>query len=90
VLRLLVVDTLRYLPGVEQEVQGIVRRGAKPLQAYAEACVPRLTLITRRAYGDAYIAMGLTFLGADAVLAWPTAEVAAMGPEAAVRLPYRK
>jgi acetyl-CoA/propionyl-CoA carboxylase carboxyl transferase subunit len=87
---LVVVDVPGYLPGVEQEWGGIVRRGAKLLHAFAEARVPRVTLITRKAYGGAYIAMNSRSLGATAVLAWPEAEVAVMGAEAAVGVLHRK
>jgi acetyl-CoA/propionyl-CoA carboxylase carboxyl transferase subunit len=85
-----VVDVPGYLPGVGQEWEGVVRRGAKLLHAFAEARVPRATLITRKAYGGAYIAMNSRALGATHVFAWPTAEVAVMGPVAAVRILHRK
>ncbi len=84
------VDVPGYLPGVTQEWEGVVRRGAKLLHAFAEAVVPRVTLITRKAYGGAYIAMNSRSLGADAVFAWPDAEVAVMGPEAAVDVLHRR
>jgi acetyl-CoA/propionyl-CoA carboxylase carboxyl transferase subunit len=84
------VDVPGYLPGVGQEWDGVVRRGAKLLHAFSEAVVPRVTLITRKAYGGAYIAMNSRALGADAVLAWPTAEVAVMGASAAVNILHRK
>ena len=84
------VDVPGYLPGVSQEWDGVVRRGAKLLHAFAESVVPRVTLITRKAYGGAYIAMNSRSLGADAVFAWPDAEVAVMGPEAAVGVLHRK
>jgi acetyl-CoA/propionyl-CoA carboxylase carboxyl transferase subunit len=80
-----VVDVPGYLPGVRQEWEGVVRRGAKLLHAFAEAVVPRVTLITRKAYGGAYIAMNSRSLGATAVFAWPEAEAAVMGAEAAAR-----
>ncbi len=80
-----VVDVPGYLPGVGQEWDGVVRRGAKLLHAFAEATVPRVTLITRKAYGGAYIAMNSRSLGATRVFAWPDAEVAVMGGVAAVR-----
>src|SRR6266542_3013310 len=84
------VDVPGYLPGVGQEWDGVVRRGAKLLHAFAEAVVPRVTLVTRKAYGGAYIAMNSRSLGATAVFAWPTAEVAVMGPIAAVRILHRR
>ncbi len=84
------VDVPGYLPGVDQEHGGIIRHGAKMLYAYAEASVPKITVILRKAYGGAYISMGSKSLGADIVYAWPTAEVAVMGPEGAVRILYRK
>src|SRR5215204_918623 len=85
-----VVDVPGYLPGVGQEWDGVVRRGAKLLHAFAEAAVPRVTLVTRKAYGGAYIAMNSRALGATRVLAWPSAEVAVMGPIAAVRILHRR
>jgi acetyl-CoA/propionyl-CoA carboxylase carboxyl transferase subunit len=85
-----VVDVPGYLPGVGQEWDGVVRRGAKLLHAFAEAVVPRVTLITRKAYGGAYIAMNSKSLGATKVFAWPGAEVAVMGAVAAVRILHRK
>ena len=85
-----VVDTPGYLPGVGQEWEGVVRRGAKLLHAFAETTVPRVTLVTRKTYGGAYIAMNSRSLGATKVLAWPTAEVAVMGPVAAVRILHRR
>jgi acetyl-CoA/propionyl-CoA carboxylase carboxyl transferase subunit len=84
------VDVPGYLPGVGQEWEGVVRRGAKLLHAFAEAVVPRVTLITRKAYGGAYIAMNSHSLGATAVFAWPGAEVAIMGASAAVNILHRK
>ncbi|OZM83088.1 acyl-CoA carboxylase subunit beta [Pseudonocardia sp. MH-G8] len=84
------VDVPGYLPGVGQEWDGVVRRGAKLLHAFAEAVVPRVTLITRKSYGGAYIAMNSRSMGATAVFAWPDAEVAVMGPEAAVGILHRK
>jgi acetyl-CoA/propionyl-CoA carboxylase carboxyl transferase subunit len=84
------VDVPGYLPGVGQEWDGVVRRGAKLLHAFAEAVVPRVTLVTRKAYGGAYIAMNSRSLGATAVFAWPTAELAVMGPAAAVNILHRK
>jgi acetyl-CoA/propionyl-CoA carboxylase carboxyl transferase subunit len=87
---IVVVDVPGYLPGVGQEWDGVVRRGAKLLHAFAEAVVPRITLVTRKAYGGAYIAMNSRSLGATAVFAWPTAEVAVMGASAAVNILHRK
>ncbi|MFE9750953.1 acyl-CoA carboxylase subunit beta [Saccharothrix saharensis] len=84
------VDVPGYLPGVGQEWGGVVRRGAKLLHAFAEAVVPRVTLVTRKSYGGAYIAMNSRSLGATAVYAWPGAEVAVMGAEAAVGVLHRK
>lgn len=85
-----IVDVPGYLPGVGQEWDGVVRRGAKLLHAFAEATVPRVTLVTRKAYGGAYIAMNSRSLGATKVFAWPGAEVAVMGPVAAVRILHRR
>jgi acetyl-CoA carboxylase beta subunit len=85
-----IVDVPGYLPGVGQEWDGVVRRGAKLLHAFAEAKVPRITLVTRKAYGGAYIAMNSRALGATSVFAWPTAEIAVMGPVAAVRILHRR
>jgi acetyl-CoA/propionyl-CoA carboxylase carboxyl transferase subunit len=87
---LVIVDVPGYLPGVRQEWEGVVRRGAKLLHAFAEAQVPRVTLVTRKSYGGAYIAMNSRALGATAVFAWPDAEIAVMGAEAAVRILHRK
>jgi acetyl-CoA/propionyl-CoA carboxylase carboxyl transferase subunit len=84
------VDVPGYLPGVGQEWDGVVRRGAKLLHAFAEATVPRVTLITRKSYGGAYIAMNSRALGATKVFAWPTAEIAVMGSVAAVRILKRR
>ncbi len=84
------VDTPGYLPGVAQEHGGIIRHGAKVLYAYSEATVPKITVILRKAYGGAYIAMGSKHLGADFVMAWPTAEIAVMGPEGAAEIIWRK
>ncbi|GAB3702482.1 acyl-CoA carboxylase subunit beta [Mariniluteicoccus flavus] len=84
------VDVPGYLPGVGQEWDGVVRRGAKLLHAFSEAVVPRVTLVTRKAYGGAYIAMNSKSLGATKVYAWPGAEVAVMGPVAAVRILHRR
>jgi acetyl-CoA/propionyl-CoA carboxylase carboxyl transferase subunit len=87
---IVLVDVPGYLPGVGQEWDGVVRRGAKLLHAFAEAVVPRVTLVTRKAYGGAYIAMNSRSLGATAVFAWPNAELAVMGASAAVNILYRK
>jgi acetyl-CoA/propionyl-CoA carboxylase carboxyl transferase subunit len=84
------VDVPGYLPGVGQEWDGVVRRGAKLLHAFAECTVPRVTTVMRKAYGGAYIAMNARSLGATRVLAWPTAEVAVMGAVAAVRILHRR
>ena len=84
------VDVPGYLPGVGQEWDGVVRRGAKLLHAFAEAVVPRVTLVTRKTYGGAYIAMNSRSLGATRVFAWPGAEVAVMGAVAAVRVLHRR
>ena len=81
------VDVPGYLPGVGQEWDGVVRRGAKLLHAFAEAVVPRVTLVTRKAYGGAYIAMNSRSLGATAVFAWPDAEIAVMGAKRRGRHP---
>jgi acetyl-CoA carboxylase carboxyltransferase component len=87
---LTLVDTPGYLPGVDQEHAGVIRHGAKVLYAYSEATVPKLTIIMRKAYGGAYIAMCSRHLGADFVVAWPTAEIAVMGPEGAANIIFRR
>jgi len=84
------VDLPGYLPGVEQEHAGVIRHGAKILYAYSEATVPKITLIMRKAYGGGYIAMCSNHLRADFVFAWPTAEIAVMGPEGAANIIFRK
>ncbi|MEX0836024.1 MAG: carboxyl transferase domain-containing protein [Nitriliruptor sp.] len=84
------VDVPGFLPGTEQEYGGIIRHGAKLLYAYAEASVPKLTVIVRKAYGGAYDVMGSKHLGADVNLAWPTAEIAVMGAKGAVNILYRR
>ncbi len=84
------VDTPGFMPGIDQEHGGIIRHGAKILYAYSTATVPKITVIMRKAYGGAYIAMGSRSLGADITYAWPMAEIAVMGPEGAVRILYRK
>jgi propionyl-CoA carboxylase beta chain len=83
------VDVPGFLPGTDQEWNGIIRRGAKLIYAYAEATVPLVTVITRKAYGGAYIVMGSKQLGADVNLAWPTAQVAVMGAGGAVNILQR-
>jgi acetyl-CoA/propionyl-CoA carboxylase carboxyl transferase subunit len=87
---IVVVDVPGYLPGVGQEWDGVVRRGAKLLHAFSEAGVPRVTLVTRKAYGGAYIAMNARSLGATKVFAWPGAEIAVMGSIAAIRILHRR
>ncbi len=84
------VDVPGFLPGVNQEYGGIIRHGAKMLYAYSEATSPKITVVTRKAYGGAYLAMCSKDLGADAVFAWPTAEIAVMGPDGAANVVYRK
>jgi methylmalonyl-CoA decarboxylase alpha subunit len=83
-------DVPGFLPGTAQEYGGIIRHGAKMLYAYSEATVPKVTLITRKAYGGSYIGMCNKQLGADLVLAWPSAEIAVMGPEGAANIIFRK
>ncbi|MDP2289193.1 MAG: acyl-CoA carboxylase subunit beta [Actinomycetota bacterium] len=83
-------DTPGFLPGTHQEWDGIIRRGAKLIYAYAEATVPMICVITRKAYGGAYIVMSSKHLGSDINLAWPTAEIAVMGAEGAANILYRK
>lgn len=82
-------DVPGFLPGVDQETGGIIRHGAKLLYAFAEATVPRITVILRKSYGGAYLVMNSKHLGADLVLAWPTAEVAVMGPQGAINIIFR-
>jgi propionyl-CoA carboxylase beta chain len=84
------VDVPGFLPGTDQEWNGIIRRGAKLIYAYAEATVPKVTVITRKAYGGAYDVMGSKHLGADLNLAWPTAQIAVMGASGAANILYRK
>ena len=84
------VDVPGFLPGTEQEWHGIIRHGAKLLYAYAEATVPKLTVITRKAYGGAYDVMSSKHIRADFNFAWPTAEIAVMGPEGAVNIVFRR
>ncbi|MBU5257269.1 acyl-CoA carboxylase subunit beta [Tissierella praeacuta] len=84
------VDVPGFLPGTEQEYGGIIRHGAKMLYAYSEATVPKVTLIVRKAYGGAYLAMCSKDLGADQVFAWPNAEIAVMGPDGAANIIFKK
>ena len=84
------VDLPGYLPGVDQEHAGVIRHGAKVLYAYSEATVPKVTVILRKAYGGGYIAMCSRHLGADLVVAWPTAEIAVMGPEGAANIIFKR
>jgi methylmalonyl-CoA decarboxylase subunit alpha len=84
------VDLPGYLPGVDQEHAGVIRHGAKVLYAYSEASVPKITVILRKAYGGGYIAMSSRHLGADFSFAWPTAEIAVMGPHGAANIIFRK
>jgi acetyl-CoA carboxylase carboxyltransferase component len=83
-------DMPGYLPGIDQEHAGVIRHGAKMLYAYSEATVPKITVILRKAYGGGYIAMNSRHLGADFVFAWPSAEIAVMGPEGAANIIFRK
>ena len=87
---LTLVDVPGYIPGTDQELRGLIRHGAKLLYAYSEATVPKVTLITKRAYGGAYCAMGSKYSRADINFAWPGAEIAVMGPEAAINILHRK
>ncbi len=87
---LTLADVPGFMPGTNQEWNGVIRHGAKLLWSYCEATVPKVTLITRKAYGGAYIAMCSRHLGADMVLAWPTAEIAVMGAEGAANIIYRR
>ena len=84
------VDVPGFLPGVDQEYGGIIRHGAKLLYAYCEATVPRISIITRKAYGGAYVVMDSKSIGSDLAYAWPTAELAVMGPQGAVEIVYRR
>jgi acetyl-CoA carboxylase carboxyltransferase component len=84
------VDVPGFMPGVKEEHGGVIRHGAKMLFAYASATVPKLTVVLRKAYGGAYLAMCSKSMGADCVFAWPTAEIAVMGPEGAARVIYRR
>jgi acetyl-CoA/propionyl-CoA carboxylase carboxyl transferase subunit len=87
---IVIVDVPGYLPGVRQEHDGVLRRGAKLLHAFAGATIPRVTLVTRKAYGGAYLAMNARAMGASAVYAWPQAEVAVMGASAAIEILHRR
>lgn len=87
---LTLVDIPGYLPGIDQEHSGVIRHGAKVLYAYSEATVPKITVILRKAYGGGYIAMCSRHLGSDFVFAWPTAEIAVMGPEGAANIIFRQ
>jgi propionyl-CoA carboxylase beta chain len=84
------VDVPGFLPGTDQEFGGIITHGAKLIYAYAEATVPKITIITRKAYGGAYIVMSSKHLRSDINLAYPTAEIAVMGPDGAVNIVYKK
>jgi acetyl-CoA carboxylase carboxyltransferase component len=84
------VDVPGFLPGVDQEHRGIIRHGAKLLFAYSEATVPRVTVITRKAYGGAYVVMNSRGIRADVVYAWPSAEIAVMGAQGAVNVVFRR
>ncbi|MBK8988584.1 MAG: acyl-CoA carboxylase subunit beta [Chloroflexi bacterium] len=84
------VDSPGFLPGVDQEHRGIIRHGAKVLYAYSEATVPKVTVITRKAYGGAYVVMGSKYLGTDVTYAWPSAEIAVLGAEGAVNILFKK
>ncbi|MGE0877771.1 MAG: acyl-CoA carboxylase subunit beta [Acidimicrobiia bacterium] len=84
------VDVPGFLPGVDQEYNGIIRHGAKLLYAFCEATVPRIQIITRKAYGGAYVVMNSKSIGADLAYAWPSAELAVMGPQGAVEIVYRR
>ncbi|MFN8730355.1 MAG: carboxyl transferase domain-containing protein, partial [Planctomyces sp.] len=84
------VDVPGFFPGVKQEYGGIIRHGAKLLFAYSAATVPKICVVVRKAYGGAYVAMSSKDLGADAVAAWPSAEIAVMGAEGAVEVIFRK
>jgi len=84
------VDSPGFLPGVDQEHHGIIRHGAKVLYAFSEATVPKITVITRKAYGGAYVVMSSKYLGTDVTYAWPSAEIAVMGAEGAVNILFRK
>jgi acetyl-CoA carboxylase carboxyltransferase component len=84
------VDVPGFMPGTDQEYGGIIRHGAKLLYAYCEATVPRISIITRKAYGGAYVVMDSKSIGSDLCFAWPTAELAVMGPQGAVGIVYKR
>ena len=84
------VDSPGFLPGVDQEHRGIIRHGAKVLYAYSVASVPKVSVVTRKAYGGAYVVMSSKYLGTDISYAWPSAEIAVMGAEGAVNILYRR
>jgi acetyl-CoA carboxylase carboxyltransferase component len=84
------VDVPGFMPGTDQEYGGIIRHGAKLLYAFCESTVPRIQLITRKAYGGAYVVMNSKSIGADLAFAWPTAELAVMGSQGAVEIVYRR
>jgi acetyl-CoA carboxylase carboxyltransferase component len=84
------VDVPGFMPGTDQEYNGIIRHGAKLLYAYCEATVPRVQVVMRKAYGGAYIVMSSKGIGSDFAVAWPTAEIAVMGPQGAVEIVFRK
>ncbi len=84
------LDSPGFLPGVDQEHRGVIRHGAKVLFAYSEASVPKIQVITRKAYGGAMIVMSSKLMGADISFAWPSAEIAVMGPEGAANILYKK
>jgi propionyl-CoA carboxylase beta chain len=84
------VDSPGFLPGMDQEQRGIIRHGAKVLYAYSEATVPKISIITRKAYGGAYVVMSSKYLGTDVNYAWPSAEIAVMGAEGAVNILFRR
>jgi propionyl-CoA carboxylase beta chain len=84
------VDTPGFLPGIDQEYHGIIRHGAKIVYAYSTATVPKISVVTRKAYGGAYVVMSSKQLGTDITLAWPSAEIAVMGGEGAASILYRK
>jgi propionyl-CoA carboxylase beta chain len=83
-------DVPGFLPGKSQELSGIIRHGAKLMYAFSEATVPRVTVVTRKAYGGAYIVMNSKHIGADLNYAWPSAEIAVMGPEGAINIIFRR
>ena len=84
------MDIPGFLPGIDQEYGGIIRHGAKLLFAYSAATVPKITVVLRKAYGGGYIAMCAKDLGADCIIAWPSAEIAVMGAEAAVEIIFHR